>query len=93
MVDKYSGYTDLQRHEQEGKDYRICFREGNSGVLVIAPHGDYVFCVITKNQGDQRWVRDNAGYALLRSVSKTLWQYFEPESEWKPAQGLEEWDY
>lgn len=62
-------------------------------VLVNAPHGDYVFCVITKNQVDQRWVRDNAGYALLRSVSKTLWQYFEPKSKWKPAEGLAEWDY
>jgi beta-lactamase class A len=62
-------------------------------VLVNAPHGDYVFCVITKNQADQRWVRDNAGYALLRTVSKTLWQYFEPDSKWAPAKGLAEWTY
>ncbi len=62
-------------------------------VLVNAPHGDYVFCVITKNQGDQRWVRDNAGYTLLRNVSKTLWQYFEPDSKWSPANGLSEWSY
>jgi beta-lactamase class A len=62
-------------------------------ILVNAPHGDYVFCVITKNQEDQRWVRDNAGYVLLRNVSKTLWNYFEPESKWNPAKGLSEWDY
>ena len=24
-------------------------------VLVNAPHGDYVFCVITKDQKDERW--------------------------------------
>ena len=62
-------------------------------VLVNAPHGDYVFCVITKNQKDQRWIRENAGYALLRNVSRTLWQYFEPESKWTPAKGLSEWSY
>ena len=62
-------------------------------VLVNAPHGDYVFCVITKNQKDQRWIRDNAGYTLLRNVSKTLWQYFEPDSKWAPAKGLSEWSY
>lgn len=62
-------------------------------VLVNAPHGDYVFCVITKNQKDQRWIRDNAGYTLLRNVSKTLWQYFEPDSKWTPAKGLSEWSY
>ena len=62
-------------------------------VLVNAPHGDYVFCVITKNQEDQRWVRDNEGSTLLRNVSKTLWQYFEPDSKWSPAEGIIEWGY
>lgn len=62
-------------------------------VLVNAPHGDYVFCVITKNQQDQRWIRENAGYTLLRNVSKTLWQYFEPDSKWTAAKGLSEWSY
>ncbi|WP_345165807.1 serine hydrolase [Nibribacter koreensis] len=58
-------------------------------VLVNAPHGDYVFCIITKNQKDQRWQDDNAGYVLIREVSKTLWQHFEPKSGWKPAPGVE----
>ncbi len=62
-------------------------------VLVNAPHGDYVFCVITKNQEDQRWVRDNEGSTLLRNVSKMLWQYFEPDSKWSPAEGISEWGY
>lgn len=52
-------------------------------VLVNAPSGDYVFCVITKNQQDERWENDNEGYVLLRNVSKTLWQYFEPKSTWR----------
>ncbi|MEO7989219.1 MAG: serine hydrolase [Chryseolinea sp.] len=60
-------------------------------VLVNAPHGDYVFCVITKNQQDESWTRSNEGYTLLRNVSKLLWNYFEPDSKWKPAEKIEEW--
>jgi len=60
-------------------------------VLVNAPHGDYVFCVITNNQKDERWVPDNEGYVLLRNVSKLLWNYFEPDSKWSPAVNAEEW--
>jgi beta-lactamase class A len=43
-------------------------------VLVNAPRGDYVFCVITKNQVDQSWGDDNAGFVLLRNVSSLLWK-------------------
>ncbi len=60
-------------------------------VLVNAPHGDYVFCVITKNQKDESWKSDNDGFVLLRNVSKLLWKYFEPGSKWKPADKIEEW--
>ncbi len=60
-------------------------------VLVNAPHGDYVFCVITKNQKDESWTPDNKGYVLIRNVSKLLWNHFEPDSGWKPAMKIEEW--
>jgi beta-lactamase class A len=60
-------------------------------VLVNAPSGDYVFCIMTKNQRDQRWEHDNEGYVLIRSVSRLLWQYFEPDSKWKPQPGVERW--
>lgn len=60
-------------------------------VLVNAPHGDYVFCVITKNQKDESWTSNNEGYVLLRNISKLLWEHFEPESKWKPADKIEEW--
>ncbi len=58
-------------------------RSRSEVVLVNAPHGDYVFCVITKNQLDESWVNENEGYVLLRNVSRTLWQYFEPKDQWK----------
>ena len=57
--------------------------------MVHAPHGDYVFCIATKDQEDQRWQKDNEGYALIRKVSAIIWKHFEPKSEWKPAEGSE----
>jgi len=53
-------------------------------VLVNAPHGDYVFCIATKNQSDTSWTYDNEGYVLIRNVSHLLWQHFEPKSKWEP---------
>ena len=60
-------------------------------VLVNAPHGDYVFCVITKNQQDISWNQSNEGGVLIRNVSKLLWNYFEPNSKWKPSEKIDEW--
>ncbi|MDQ3534947.1 MAG: class A beta-lactamase-related serine hydrolase [Bacteroidota bacterium] len=48
-------------------------------VLVNAPSGDYVFCIITKNQKDEKWEKDNEGYELIRKVSKVIWDHFEPK--------------
>ncbi len=57
-------------------------------VLVNAPHGDYVFSIVTKNNKDQRWIPDNEAYVLIRKVSALLWHYYEPKSDWKPANGI-----
>ena len=58
-------------------------------VLVNAPHGDYVFSIITNNNKDQRWAPDNEADVLIRKISSLLWHYFEPKSDWKPAEGIE----
>jgi beta-lactamase class A len=60
-------------------------------VMVNAPHGDYVFCITTKNQKDTSWTPDNEGYRMIRSLSKLLWNYYEPKSDWKPAPGVEKY--
>ena len=60
-------------------------------MLVHAPHGDYVFCVMTKNQTDQSWERTNEGFALLRTISALIWHHFEPTSGFKPVVGYEKW--
>ncbi|HEX5817726.1 MAG TPA: serine hydrolase, partial [Gemmatimonadales bacterium] len=56
-------------------------------LLVNAPSGDYVFCVITKRQEDERWVPENEGYVLARKVSALLWRRFEPKHPFTPAPG------
>lgn len=58
-------------------------------VLVNGPSGDYVFCVITKNQKDKSWGKDNEGYVLIRNISRLLWNSFEPGHSWSPATGTE----
>ena len=58
-------------------------------VLVTAPSGDYLFCVMTDDQADIGYEIDNAGFELLRTVSELLWTTFEPNSDWRPAVGYE----
>ncbi|RXJ52605.1 serine hydrolase [Gelidibacter gilvus] len=57
-------------------------------VMVNAPSGDYVFYIATKNNADESWDFDNKAWQLQRAISAYLWQYFEPESDWKPASGF-----
>ncbi|HVB03412.1 MAG TPA: serine hydrolase [Chitinophagaceae bacterium] len=59
--------------------------------LVNAPHGDYVFCIITKNLQDTSWKQDNEGWTLIRRLSGMLYHYYEPQDNWKPAPGREKW--
>lgn len=53
-------------------------------VLVNAPSGDYVFCVMTKNQEEAGNADDNEGFRLLRDISEILYNYFEPDDDWEP---------
>lgn len=45
-------------------------------LLVQAPRHPYVFCIITKNNTDQRWDADNEAWVLTRKLSALLWQYY-----------------
>ena len=58
-------------------------------LLVHAPSGPYLFCVITADQADTRWAADNAGYVLIRDISRLLWNTFEPDSPYAAAPGSE----
>jgi len=57
-------------------------------IMVNAPHGDYVYCIITKNNKDQGWNQDNEAWQLLRKVGFAIWQHYEPDSQWKPDPAL-----
>lgn len=61
-------------------------------VLVNAPHGDYVFCIATKNQKDTSWELSNEGWVLIRKLSALLWDHFEPQDNWTPAKGIEKYN-
>jgi beta-lactamase class A len=47
-------------------------------LLVNAPGGDYVLCVITRDQEDRSWDADNEGYVLLRDVSAIVYDHYRP---------------
>lgn len=59
-------------------------------VMVNAPGGHYVFYFTTKNNQDTSWEHDNEAWQLSRDVSAFLWNYFEPDHDWEPAQGAVE---
>lgn len=54
-------------------------------LLVMAPHGPYIFSVQTKNLQDQSWDNTNEAWALTHRLSALCWNYFEPRSRWKPS--------
>jgi beta-lactamase class A len=64
-------------------------RSRSEVVFVHAPHGDFVFCVITKDQKDTSWGRSNEGFVLLRDVAAMLWRHFEPDHPYSPPPGME----
>jgi beta-lactamase class A len=54
-------------------------------LLVMAPHGPYIFSVTTKNLQDQSWNNSNEAWVLTRKLSALCWNYFEPRAHWKPS--------
>ena len=48
-------------------------------VLVNAPGGDVVFCILTKNNKDQSWTDNNEAEVLTRKLANIIWNYYEPK--------------
>lgn len=57
--------------------------------LVHSPSGDYVLCIYTKNNIDQRWTRDNEGEAAIRAISRAVYKHYHPKDKWTPPPGIE----
>ncbi|WP_435355479.1 serine hydrolase [Emticicia sp. SJ17W-69] len=85
------GLSQIPEYIKTGTKHGAVNRSRSETVLVHAPHGEYVYSIITKNQKDESWTRKNEGYELLRKVSALLWNYYEPKSNWKPVEGYEKW--
>jgi beta-lactamase class A len=58
-------------------------------LFVMAPHGPYIFSIITKNIQDQTWKSGNEAWVLIRKLSKLLWNYYEPHSTWTSPMPVE----
>ncbi len=71
-------------HVQSASKQGAVNRSRSEVVLVNAPTGDYVLCIITKNNQDERWTYDNEGYVLLRNVSWVVYHHFNPADRWRP---------
>jgi beta-lactamase class A len=85
------GLSQLPSDVKVGTKNGAVNRSRSEVVLVHAPHGEYVYCLMTKNQKDETWERNNEGFVLLREVGALLWKHFEPKSDWKPVAGYEKW--
>ncbi|MGJ7032492.1 serine hydrolase [Niabella hirudinis] len=48
-------------------------------VLVNAPGGDFVFCILTKNNKDRSWTDNNEAEVLTRKLANIIWNYYEPK--------------
>ncbi len=59
-------------------------RSRSEVLLVHAPEGPYVLCVITKNQEDTSWTDDNEGWRLIQDLSAMVWRHFAPNDGWTP---------
>lgn len=58
-------------------------------VLVNAPSGDFVFCVLTKNNKDQSWSNQNEAEVLTRKIANAIWNYFEPKHKFSPYERID----
>lgn len=85
------GLSQLPENVKVGTKNGAVNRSRSEVVYVHAPHGEYVYCVITKKQKDESWTRNNEGYELLRKVGALLWNYYESKSGFKPVDGYEKW--
>jgi beta-lactamase class A len=51
--------------------------------LIRGFSSEYVFCIITNNNSDTSWTSKNEAWTLIRKVSNTLWNYYEPKHQWE----------
>jgi beta-lactamase class A len=60
-------------------------RSRSEVLLVNAPGGDYVLAVITKNLKDTSYTPENEAWRLIRAVSRTVYEHYNPNDAWRPG--------
>ena len=77
--------SQLPPHVQVASKQGFVDRARSEVLLVNAPSGDYVLAVMTKDQQDTSYTRDNEGHRLIRAISRAAYEHFEPDDPWRPA--------
>jgi beta-lactamase class A len=72
-------------HVQAASKQGWVMRSRSEVMLVHSPAGDFVLCVVTRNQEDRSYEHDNPGYVLLREVARAVYRHFNPDDPWEPA--------
>jgi beta-lactamase class A len=57
--------------------------------IVHAPSGTYILAIYTKEAQDTHITRDNEQDSAIRSISRAVWRYYQPESKYSPPTGAE----
>ncbi len=82
-------YREIPPYVQTHKQARAVDESKSETVLVNAPHGDYVFSIITNNNAKTSDGHPTTEASMLiKKVSALIWHYYEPKSNWKPADGV-----
>lgn len=59
-------------------------------VYVNSHNNPYIFSIFTKNNEDTSWEYNNEAWVLTRKLSALLWNYYNPNNQWKGAAVAEE---
>jgi beta-lactamase class A len=81
---KDEAISQIPPHVQVASKQGAVSRSRSEVLLVNAPTGDYVVSIITKNQRDTSYEPDNEGFRLIRSVSRAVYEHFNPADPWRP---------
>ena len=75
-------------------DVKVCAKSGavdqsRSEVSLVYASRPYVLAIYTADQVDQRWVAENEGRVALVTMSKLIWDAFEPSRPFSLPKGYE----
>ncbi len=83
-TDKFGRLNGLPGVSVAHKDGAVTAARTDAGLL-FTPSGPIVVCVLTNNNKDVRWAKDNAGNKLCADVARAVYDYFHsPKKDTSP---------